>query len=989
MCFCDAKYLLTVFSLIIFGLCDVQAQCPTIPGCTPNSAPTASAAFGMGIYRVRLAGLDTTTNGSADGYRDYSCLRRANLLQGSTYTLRVQTGASAAENAVAWIDYNNDGAFAPSERVMYSLNAQTHSASFTVPVTATLDQPLRLRIAADYVNASIPTACSTPQYSQTEDYQVRITAGSAAPVARFISPDTITCSGVVAFRDASLNSPTAWRWQFGDGSTSTQQHPTHTYTAAGTYAVRLRACNAGGCDSLTRAAYVRVRTDGPRAASCQPATTAYCCQFGLTRVRLAGLDRASADGQAGYEDFSCAYRATLTADQPYTLQLTTGPNPHDVRVYLDLNDDGQFTGSAELLYQGLAVQSPTVLLNIASALGLIYNRTLRLRIVADAAGGTGTGPCNAVQLGQAEDYSVILLPNTARPTAAFALQYQQLCGPVRVSLANTTTGGAASYAWDFGDGSTSSQAIPPTHTYATPGVYEVRLVAQNAFGRDTARQRVAVATNCSSYCTGVADGGTNDAPAYFTRFQFATLDNTDNRGPGVGYRDYTARHTTVQAGQTYALRTESLPWQFSSNGPWAAVEVMIDFNQDGQFSASERTSPSVQFSPHQLTVLIPPGALPGATRMRAIIHQPSHTIYSGGCVRSYVRGEAEDYTVIVLPPAVAPHTGFLADLPAACNGLVQFRDTSQYAPTVWQWSFGDGGTATQQHPLHQYAAPGAYTVSLQTRNAHGTQTVTKTGYIVVSSLTAGPRPAACLPVPTFGNTIAQHGFDTLKIGSVFFYHQPWSSPGYRDETCTRASLTLAQGASYVLRFADSNPIGAACFAWLDANDNGVFESPSELVFNSLLANQLPYSAVGTLTVPVAALTGRPLRLRVSFFAHDEGVALTALPSPCSRAVEVGQVRDFTVQVLATPLTVGAAAAPRVSGHWQAAPNPSTGRVTVFGHFAQPTKAELWDAVGRCVYQTTVLPNAQANLLLDFGALPRGTYLLRLSGWKQSARLVLE
>lgn len=965
------------------------AQCPTNTVCTPNSAPAANAQFNMGIYRVQLANLDTTTNGSVDGYRDYSCQRSANLLQGSTYTLRVQTGASAAENAVAWIDYNNDGTFAPSERILYSLNAQTHSTSFTVPVTATLGQPLRLRIAADYVNSPIPTACSTPQYSQTEDYQVRIAAGNAAPVARFTTPDTITCSGVVAFRDASLNTPTAWRWQFGDGGTSTQQHPTHTYATPGTYAVRLRVCNPNGCDSLARAAYVRVRADGPRASSCQPATTAYCCQFGLTRVRLAGLDHASADGQAGYEDFSCAYRATLTADQPYTLQLTTGPNAHDVRVYLDLNDDGQFTGSAELLYQGLAVQNPTVPLTIASTLGPVYNRTLRLRIVADAAGGTGTGPCNAVQFGQAEDYSVTLLPNVVRPTAAFTLQYQQLCGPVRVSLANTTTGGATSYAWDFGDGSTSSQASPATHTYATPGVYEVRLVAQNAFGRDTARQRVAVATNCPSYCTGVANGGTNDAPAYFTRFQFATLDNTDFRGTGVGYRDYTARYATVQAGQTYQLRAESLPWQFSSNGPWAAVEVWIDYNQDGQFDESEHTGPLVQFSPHQLTIRIPPNALAGATRMRAVIHQPSHTIYAGACVRSYVRGEAEDYTVIILPPPVAPRTGFMADLPAACNGLVQFRDTSEYAPVGWQWSFGDGGTATQQHPMHQYAAPGSYTVSLQARNAYGTQTSTKTGYVTVNSLTAGPRPAACLPAPALGITIGQHGFDTLRIGTAFLYHQPWNSPGYRDETCTRMPLPLIQGTSYVLRFADSNPQGAACFAWLDANDNGVFESPSELVFNSLLARQLPYSAVGTLTVPATALTGRPLRLRVSSFAHDEGVALTTPPSPCSRAVVIGQVRDFAVQVTANPLAVGAEGTPTALGRWQVAPNPSAGHVTVFGRFARPTGLELWDAVGRCVYRATVMPDAQAHLVLDFSALPRGVYLLRLNGEKQSARLSLE
>ena len=940
----------------------------------------------MGIYRIRLANLDTTSNGSADGYRDYSCLRRANLLQGSTYNLRIQTGASASENVVAWLDYNNDGTFTTNERIVYSLNAQAHSASFTVPLTATLNQPLRLRIAADYVNAPIPTPCSTPQYSQTEDYQVRIAAGNEAPVARFSTPDTITCSGVVAFRDVSLNTPTSWRWQFGDGGTSAQQHPTHTYTAAGTYAVRLQACNAGGCDSLTRTAYVMVRTDGPRAINCQPATTAHCCQFGLTRVRLAGLDHASTDGQASYEDFSCAFRATLTADQPYTLHLTTGQSTHDVRVYLDLNDDGQFTAPAELLYQGLGVQNPTVPLGIASALGPVYNRALRLRIVADAAGGTGTGPCSAVQSGQAEDYSVTVLPNAAPPTAAFTLRYQQLCGPVQVALANTSTGGATSYAWDFGDGTTTSQASPPMHSYTTPGVYEVRLVAQNAFGRDTVRQRVAVATACPTYCAASGYGGSVSAPAYFTRFQVGDIDNTDFRGPGVGYRDFTTRYATLQAGQTYPVRATSLPWTFSSSGPWNAVELWVDFNQDGQISQSERTGPLTQFSPHQLNLRIPPGAKPGATRLRAIIHQGNQTQGPTSCTPSFLSGSVEDYTLVILPPAVAPRTGFFADLPAACNGLVQFRDTSWSAPNSWQWTFGDGSTSTLQHPLHQYTAPGTYTVSLRASNPYGSQVLTRPSYVTVSSLAAGPRPAACLPSPALGTTSAQHGIDTLLIGATFFYHQSWNAPGYRDETCTRPSLSLAQGGRYRLRFADSNPVDTGCFVWLDANNDGVFESPGELVFNSISTPYYPGFVLGTLTIPTTAIQGQPLRLRVAQWVFYPNVPITAVPSACLREETGGQVRDFTVVVTAPLASVKAGVPVK---EWHIIPNPSAGQFFVEGHFTQSTPVEIRDMVGRCVYQANVTPDAQANLPLNVSVIPRGVYQLRVANSTKCARLVLE
>ncbi len=939
----------------------------------------------MGIYRVQLANLDTVTNGSVDGYRDYSCQRRVNVLQSSTYTLRVQTGISAAENVVAWLDYNNDGTFATNERILYSLNALTHSGSFTVPVTSILNQPLRLRIAADYVNSPIPTACSTPQYSQTEDYQVRITAGNAAPVAHFAAADSITCSGVVAFRDNSFNTPAAWRWQFGDGTTSTQQHPTHTYAAAGTYAVSLRVCNPGGCDSLTRAAYVRVRTDGPRASNCQPATVAYCCQFGLTRVRLAGVDHASADGQAGYEDFSCAQRATLTADQPDTLRLTTGPGAHDVRVYLDLNDDGQFSGSAELLYQGLSVHSPVVPLTIPSSVASVYNKALRLRIVADFAGSSATGPCGPVQSGQAEDYSLIILTNAAPPASAFTVRYERLCDSVRVAFANQSAGGATSYRWNFGDGTSSTAAVPPAHLYLTAGVYEVQLIAQNAFGRDTARQRVAVATACPSYCT--AGGGSSSAgPAYFTRFQFANLDNTDFRGPGVGYRDFTARYATVQSDQTYTVRTESLPWTFAGSGPWVAVEVWIDYNQDGEFGPSEQFSSQPQFSPQVLSVTIPAAAKAGATRLRAIIHGVTSFVPTSSCTPGFINAAVEDYTVVIMPPPVAPTADFAADQPASCNPVVQFRDQSVAAPNRWQWSFGDGGTSTLQHPLHTYAAPGTYTVALQASNQYGTNTATRSGYVSVSTSTTGPRPVSCLPSPTAGTTGAGHGMGTLEIGPVFAYHQPANSVGYRDETCTQAAIALTAGASAAFYFADSNYSGTSCFVWLDANDNGLFEAPQELLFNSLATGFIGGTFRGTITVPATTLLNQPLRLRVACWGMPFNTRLTTVPDPCRRQEELGQVRDFTVRV-SSPLSAVPAGA--VLNSWLLAPNPSTGLVRVQGSFTGPTAVVICDVVGRCVYQASMRPSADGTLNLDLTALLKGVYLVRLNNTGQVSQLLLE
>jgi PKD repeat protein len=56
----------------------------------------------------------------------------------------------------------------------------------------------------------------------------------------------------VDFSDTSSGEPTAWSCDFGDGTSSTQQHPSHSYPAAGSYTVTLTASNAGGQDSESR-----------------------------------------------------------------------------------------------------------------------------------------------------------------------------------------------------------------------------------------------------------------------------------------------------------------------------------------------------------------------------------------------------------------------------------------------------------------------------------------------------------------------------------------------------------------------------------------------------------------------------------------------------------------------------------------------------------------------------------------------------------------
>lgn len=67
-----------------------------------------------------------------------------------------------------------------------------------------------------------------------------------APAAAF----TYTGDPTVMFTDITANDPETWEWDFGDGFTSTEQNPEHTYIANGTYTVCLSVTNITGSDNV-------------------------------------------------------------------------------------------------------------------------------------------------------------------------------------------------------------------------------------------------------------------------------------------------------------------------------------------------------------------------------------------------------------------------------------------------------------------------------------------------------------------------------------------------------------------------------------------------------------------------------------------------------------------------------------------------------------------------------------------------------------------
>lgn len=68
------------------------------------------------------------------------------------------------------------------------------------------------------------------------------------PIAKFETSgyDLLYPPATVTFTDQSVSLPTKWEWSFGDGTTSTIQNPSHTYTQPGRYPVTLKVTNNAG-----------------------------------------------------------------------------------------------------------------------------------------------------------------------------------------------------------------------------------------------------------------------------------------------------------------------------------------------------------------------------------------------------------------------------------------------------------------------------------------------------------------------------------------------------------------------------------------------------------------------------------------------------------------------------------------------------------------------------------------------------------------------
>ena len=101
----------------------------------------------------------------------------------------------------------------------------------------------------------------TAEPVRTPSAPVSVSTPGSPPIARFTAePVSGTAPLRVGFIDRSTGSPTSWRWEFGDGNSSTEQNPVYVYRVPGTYTVRLDAANDRGSNTERKVYYITVNS---------------------------------------------------------------------------------------------------------------------------------------------------------------------------------------------------------------------------------------------------------------------------------------------------------------------------------------------------------------------------------------------------------------------------------------------------------------------------------------------------------------------------------------------------------------------------------------------------------------------------------------------------------------------------------------------------------------------------------------------------------
>lgn len=546
-------------------------------------------------------------------------------------------------------------------------------------------------------------------------------------VAIFTANDTICEGQSITFTDGSLGDNLTWSWDFGNGNTAGTQGPhTETYLTPGNYTVTLDVNGYCGTDQMTMNIVVH-----PIPVADISASPAAGCQSDIFN-----LNNASTPGGTYVWNFGA--EATPTNANTYIAPSITYSDSGYQMITLNVNVNGCTNADTTFIdVQPLPIPDFIVTPNDGcTPLDVAFTNNTISNPGDIFSWDFGNGNTSAQQNPGNEIYTTVVNDTTYEvwmyvsssngcidslmqtvtvhplPLADFDLLPDTACALETVGYLNNSLG-ALTYAWDFGDGNTSTTASP-SHAYANAGTYDVELIAYTGFNcTDTITQQIVIdsiptsqfmfSIECVGDSTSFTDQSFGGVVNYLWDFgdgNTSTLQNPNHLYASAG--TYSVSLTVNNLADcpvtsSQLVTVNSVPVADFSNGS-SCIGQNMQFNDlssgvpvgwewdfgDGS-PINNNQNPSYQYaSVGQYTVEL---------------------VVSGGS------GCSDTISYVVQVDSIP--TADFSFIEDCANDTSYFTNLSLGAPDSYEWDFDDGAPiSTQINPNHVYTNDGNYNVML-------------------------------------------------------------------------------------------------------------------------------------------------------------------------------------------------------------------------------------------------------------------------------------
>ncbi|MEP7263012.1 MAG: PKD domain-containing protein [Bacteroidota bacterium] len=597
---------------------------------------------------------------------------------------------------------------------------------------STQANPSNIYIASGVYTVILTTSGSSGTSSSTTTITV-----VNGPVANFHAASTSACqsSGIVQFVNTSTSFDSCV-WDFGDGTTTQVTSPSHIYSLPGLFTVTLVVYDrADGCsNSISKNQYINVMPLPTAVISVNDSvscSSSHVFQFTGTGNNINNWHWDFGDGTtSSLQNPAHIYNDTGYFDVHVTITGLSGCadtlkknhfihilyNPVPAITVFDLQGCIPFNTSFSTAPAGIS----SYLWNLGDGHTDSLSSAYHTYVTAGSFNVTLTVHYNNGCINQNSAGTVVA---NDIPSFTYTIANYNGCAPLAVQFINNNAGAGYNWVWNFGDGDSSTVAVPQ-HTYTADGLYTVSLFASNAGGCSWGYPLSAKVKVSSPQALFNPDKTTGCAPlaVNFNNQSINAVSYLWDFGDGTTSVTLNPTHIYNNAG-IYIISLVAT----NSNGCTdtmvsSPVNVTAGGNSFNPLSPVSACAPfTINFEDNSSSSAWLWNFGDGTT---STLSDPSHTYTQPGTyivsltttgVNGTCSQNISNLRTVIINGGVANFT----HVEALCPPYIgTFTDSSTNA-VAWNWDFGDGGTSNLQNPAHLFSYPGYHTVGLTITTSQG------------------------------------------------------------------------------------------------------------------------------------------------------------------------------------------------------------------------------------------------------------------------------